>query len=90
MAREGLERGAPHVPTTTSTTAASGAAASAAAPAPRVEVHLRVDSIVSVAVDAMNLAPSAVRPALRAAFLRARDLGVSLEAIAEAMAEGAS
>ena len=53
-------------------------------------VRLSADSIVCVAADAMNLPPSAVRPALRAAFLRARELGVSIEAMAEAMREGAS
>ncbi len=81
-----------HVSTATSatTTAQSGAAAGASVAGPSVDVHLRVDSIVSVAADVMNLPPSAVRPALRAAFLRARDLGVSIEAIAEAMGEGAS
>ncbi len=79
-----------HVSTAPSATTTVERAGAAAGTGPSVDVHLRVDSIVSVAADVMNLPPSAVRPALRAAFLRARDLGVSIEAIAEAMGEGAS
>ncbi len=46
------------------------------APAP---AHM-IDAIVCSAADAANLLPRAVRPALRAAFARARELGISVEA----------
>ena len=46
---------------------------------------LMVDSITCAAADAMNMAPDAVRPALRAAFERARDLGLSPADVASAL-----
>ncbi len=76
----------PNVASATPATPSSGAGGGAASTDTEAE-RLRVDSIVCVAADAMNLSPKAVRPALRAAFLRARDLGVSIDAIAAAMAE---
>jgi hypothetical protein len=47
-------------------------------PAPTLD-HLG-DSIVCAAAETMNVPPPAVRPALIAAFARARQLGLSLEA----------
>jgi DNA-binding XRE family transcriptional regulator len=45
-----------------------------------------VDSITCAAADAMNMVPGAVRPALRAAFERARDLRLSAADVATALA----
>ncbi len=80
-ARIPMPRLAPATPTATPA-ASTGTGADA--------VRLRVDSILCVAADAMNLPPNAVRPALRAAFLRARELGVSIDTMAEAIADAAS
>lgn len=44
-----------------------------------------VDSITCAAADAMNMVPEAVRPALRAAFERARDLRLSAADVASAL-----
>jgi hypothetical protein len=44
-----------------------------------------VDSITCAAADAMKLLPEAVRPALRAAFERARDLQLSATEVASAL-----
>jgi DNA-binding XRE family transcriptional regulator len=44
-----------------------------------------VDAVVYAAADAMNVAPRAMRLAIAAAFLRARELGLSIEAVAEAL-----
>jgi hypothetical protein len=46
---------------------------------------LMVDSITCAAADAMKLLPEAVRPALRAAFERARDLQLSATEVASAL-----
>ncbi len=46
---------------------------------------LMVDSVVCAAADAMQLVPEAVRPALRAAFRRARLAGLSVEAVDAAL-----
>jgi hypothetical protein len=60
------------------------AAVSPKAPPP----HPRVaESVVCAAADVMQLTPSAVRPALLAAFKRARELGLNVEMIAEALEE---
>lgn len=55
-------------------------------PAPFVPLssHM-VDSITCAAADAMNIVPDAVRPALRAAFERARDLRLSPADVASAL-----
>ena len=55
----------------------------ASAPA---DAHM-VDSITCAAADAMNMVPEAVRPALRAAFERARDLRMSPADVAAALAQ---
>jgi len=44
-----------------------------------------VDVVVCVAAEATCLAPQAVRPALLAAFTRARDLGLSVAAVIDAL-----
>jgi hypothetical protein len=45
-----------------------------------------VDAVVCVAAEAMALSPQAVRPAVLAAFTRARDVGISAEAVVAALA----
>jgi hypothetical protein len=45
-----------------------------------------VDSITCAAADAMSATPEAVRPALRAAFARARDLRLTTAEVASALA----
>jgi hypothetical protein len=40
-----------------------------------------VDSVVCAASEAMDVMPRAIRPALLAAFTRARELGLSVEAV---------
>ena len=46
----------------------------------------RVDAVVYAACDAAGAAPLAVLPALRAAFLRAQELGLSVDAVARDLA----
>ena len=54
-------------------------------PPPRPDpVHL-VDTVVCAAAEAMQLMPEAVRPALRAAFRRARMAGLSVEEVDDAL-----
>jgi hypothetical protein len=68
--------------------AAAGEALSTivAAPPPTVapvdELRSHVDGLVCAAAEAMNVPPAAVRPALAAAFGRARAMHMSLDAIA--------
>jgi hypothetical protein len=50
--------------------------------------HL-VDSMVCAAADAMDVLPSAVRPALAAAFGRAYEMGVSVETVQAELAPAA-
>jgi hypothetical protein len=59
------------------------AAAPALTPAP---AHV-IDAIVCAAADAADMIPRAMRPALRAAFVRARELRVSVEAIVLGLGE---
>jgi hypothetical protein len=47
-----------------------------------------VDSIVCAAADAMNAHPRDVRPALLAAFTRARRLGLGVETVEKALGAG--
>ncbi|HEY6461437.1 MAG TPA: helix-turn-helix transcriptional regulator [Polyangiaceae bacterium] len=47
--------------------------------------RLVVDSIVCAAAESMQCAPSAVRDVLRAAFARARGLGLTLEEVEEGL-----
>jgi len=55
------------------------------APAP-TPAPVLVDAIVCAAAEAMALAPQAVRPALLAAFGRARDVGMTAEAVVAVLA----
>jgi len=43
------------------------------------------DSVVDAAADVMDLAPRAIRPALRAAFRRAGELGLSIDMLCGAL-----
>jgi transcriptional regulator with XRE-family HTH domain len=52
---------------------------------PPVSTRDRVDLVVLAAVEGGGLLPSAVRPALHAAVKRARELGLSIDAIEEAL-----
>jgi hypothetical protein len=52
-------------------------------------VHI-VDTVVCAAAEAMQLMPDAIRPALRAAFRRARLAGLSVEAVDAALQSGVS
>ena len=45
-----------------------------------------VDSVVCAAAEAMNVLPGAIRPALLAAFTRASDLGLDIDAVVEGLA----
>lgn len=55
-------------------------------PGPRqADPHL-VDAIVYAACDAVDATPKTMRPALRAAFERARALGLTSESVADALA----
>jgi hypothetical protein len=53
--------------------------------APRFAAEDVVDSIVCAAADAMDVKPAAVRPALLAAFRRARRLGLAVQAVEDAL-----
>jgi len=54
-------------------------------PLPPMPRHLAADAVVCVAAEGMGLAPGAVRGALVAAFRRARELGLSLEEVEQAI-----
>ncbi len=60
-----------------------GVTPTAAAAAPD-QIHI-VDTVVCAAAEAMQVVPDAIRPALRAAFRRARQAQLSLETIDEAL-----
>ncbi|HEY1696183.1 MAG TPA: helix-turn-helix transcriptional regulator [Polyangiaceae bacterium] len=51
----------------------------AAPPPPRPDPAHLVDTVVCAAAEAMNMMPEEIRPALRAAFRRARLAGLSVE-----------
>ncbi len=53
-------------------------------PAP-LPTSLLVDSIVCVAADAIGLQPRAIRPALEAAFVRAREVRLDVGAVADSL-----
>jgi transcriptional regulator with XRE-family HTH domain len=59
----------------------------AAAPAPHAPApkHL-VDAVLFAAADAVDMVPRAVTPAVVAAFTRAHELGLSIEAVVEGLA----
>jgi hypothetical protein len=46
-----------------------------------------VDAVVCVAADALAATPATVRDALHAAFRRARELGLSLQDVEDALAK---
>jgi hypothetical protein len=57
-----------------------------AAPSPFVPPADRVaDSVVCAAAETMDVTPRAIRPAIQAAFTRARELGLSVEAMEKAL-----
>ena len=56
-----------------------------APPAPRALPASVVDSVVCAAAEAMDRMPREVRPALMAAFARARELELSVEQVLEAL-----
>jgi hypothetical protein len=58
----------------------------AAPPPAPTPAPVLVDAIVCAAAEAMALAPQAVRPALLAAFSRARDVGLTPEAVVAVLA----
>ena len=64
-------------------------AAVAAAPRPFPPTRLVVESVVCAAAETMQASPSAVRGVLRAAFTRARGLGLTVEEMDDALAEPA-
>jgi hypothetical protein len=78
----GLPAPAP-LPSTTAA-AAPKAAPSAAPRAPSPPSHL-VDGVVCAACDVLDVVPRAMRPALAAAFRRARELGLRVEDVEEAL-----
>ena len=58
----------------------------APAAAPPLPASIIVDAVVCSAADALKVVPEAVRPALLAAFRRARELRLSYEQVEEALA----
>jgi transcriptional regulator with XRE-family HTH domain len=54
-------------------------------PPPPIPRPLLVELVVATAADVLGAAPSAARPALRAAFERATTLGLTAEELAEAL-----
>jgi hypothetical protein len=54
-------------------------------PPPPLPAAVLLDSVVCAAAEAMSLAPQALRPALLAAFARARDAGLAMEAVVEGL-----
>jgi transcriptional regulator with XRE-family HTH domain len=57
---------------------------------PPPPLPLVIDAVVCVAADALGAVPSTVRPALHAAFRRARELGLSLDDVEKALAPAAT
>jgi transcriptional regulator with XRE-family HTH domain len=54
-------------------------------PPPPLPATVLLDSVVCAAAEAMTLAPQALRPALLAAFARAKEAGLSMEAVIEGL-----
>jgi hypothetical protein len=48
---------------------------------PAIPAGVLVDSVVCAAAEAMQVAPQAIRPAVLAAFARARDAGLTTDAV---------
>jgi DNA-binding XRE family transcriptional regulator len=57
-------------------------------PPPPMPRHLAVDAVVCVASEELGVMASAIRGALRVAFRRARELGLSYEEVERALGEG--
>jgi hypothetical protein len=81
----------PPPPATASVPAASTVLPAPALPAPPplpppVPAGVLVDAVVCAAAEAMSLSPQAIRPAVLAAFARARDVGLTMEAVVEVLA----
>jgi len=55
-------------------------------PPPPIAAVLLVDAVVCAAAEAMSLSPQAIRPAVLAAFTRARDAGLTLDAVVAVLA----
>jgi transcriptional regulator with XRE-family HTH domain len=64
---------------------ALGIDASLASPAPAS--FDPIDSVVRVATEAVGVTPDAIRPALTAAFVRAAELGLDVQAVARALSQ---
>jgi transcriptional regulator with XRE-family HTH domain len=56
-------------------------------PLPQMPRHLAVDAVVCVASEELGVMPSAIRSALRVAFRRARELGLSYDEVERALEE---
>jgi hypothetical protein len=54
-------------------------------PPPPLPTAILVDSIVCVAADAIGVLPRAIRPALEAAFVRAREVRLDVAAVADSL-----
>ena len=54
---------------------------------PRATEPSPIDAVVIAAADAIGVTPEAVRPALAAAFIRAGQLGLDVDAVARALSE---
>ncbi|MGD0528915.1 MAG: hypothetical protein ABSE49_27505 [Polyangiaceae bacterium] len=80
----GLPIPAPPVVPAEPTVSPSGTTAPSAPPGPSPPAL--VDAVVCAAADAADLTPRTTRLALRAALLRATELGVPLDALADALA----
>jgi transcriptional regulator with XRE-family HTH domain len=78
-----LARAAGTTPEAVGVQSASGDAGTDAGPLPDA---LRVECIVCAAASAMDTSPNLVRPALLAAFTRARDVGMGVEAVLSLLA----
>jgi transcriptional regulator with XRE-family HTH domain len=57
----------------------------APAPAHSLPTSILIDSIVCVAADAIGVQPRAIRPALAAAFVRAREVRLDVAAVADSL-----
>ena len=66
--------------------AAADSSLEALFPKPSPAAVAMADAVVCSAADAMQVAPSAVRPALLAALARAKSLGLSLDALQASLA----
>ncbi|HEY3822534.1 MAG TPA: helix-turn-helix transcriptional regulator [Polyangiaceae bacterium] len=53
---------------------------------PPIPARVLVDSVVCAAAEAMSLSPQTLRPAVLAAFARARDAGLTLDAVVGVLA----